>query len=229
MAEEGEEKTYTLVTKPLVGDGETLTSSHKYDGQGIAYYVNGDVYEGSFVQGRRTGRGKYSFGANKDVYEGYYQENFKHGLGKTTFASNALDGEEPTRGGSYHGQFKCRVRHGQGTFTYLNGDVYRGAWEGGKKHGHGTYEYKQHGAKLVGEWDGNEMISGKWVLANGAYFVGAFKNNKPSGKGIWVLPSGLQVIGDFKQTVTELGGEGEEQAPDVSLGFSTLQATAVCS
>lgn len=229
MAEEGEEKTYTLITKPFSGDSETLTSSHKYDGQGTANYINGDVYTGTFVQGRRTGKGKYAF-VNGDAYEGHYQENRKHGLGKMTFAGNGTGEEESTRGGVYHGQFHNRLRHGQGAFTYLNGDVYRGSWADGQKHGQGTYEYVQDGGKLIGEWKKNSMISGRWVLKNGAYFVGVFKNNKPSGKGVWVLPNGTQAVGNFTQTVTYAGEGGEEadgEPPDVQISFSSLEATAV--
>ena len=45
MAEE--EKQYTLTT----ADGQTLTSSHGYSGQGTATYANGETYEGNFFQG----------------------------------------------------------------------------------------------------------------------------------------------------------------------------------
>jgi len=227
MGEEGEEKAYTLIKfNPLTGENETLPSSHNVDGQGTAYYVNGDVYCGNYVRGRRSDKGKYTF-ANGDVYEGHYSLDRKEGLGKMSYAGNAQEEEEETRKGVYHGQFSNRLRHGQGAFTYPNGDVYRGSWEEGAKHGQGTYEYAEHGAKLTGEWEKNSIKSGRWVLSNGAYFVGAFQNNKPSGKGIWVLPNGLQVVGNFTQAVTAGGEEDEGKPLDVQLSFSALEATAV--
>ena len=55
--------------------------------------------------------------------------------------------------------------------------------------------------KLIGTWDENKIVSGKWVLPNGTSYSGDFKDNKPNGKGTWALNSGNNLVGNFKQTV----------------------------
>jgi hypothetical protein len=40
-------------------------------------------------------------------------------------------------------------RHGEGIFTYLNGDSYSGWWRFGDKEGTGTYFFKQAGMKVL--------------------------------------------------------------------------------
>ena len=81
------------------------------------------------------------------------------------------------------GYFQHSRRHGEGRFTYPNGDVYSGSWKWGKKHGKGAYIYKDSGMKIEGDWDQSNCKKGRWILPNGVFYEGAFANNKPSGKG----------------------------------------------
>ena len=61
---------------------------------------------------------------------------------------------------SYSGTLKNGLKHGKGTITWANGDVYEGDWQDGNLHGHGTM---------------------KW--ASGAVYEGDFVNGKITGKG----------------------------------------------
>ena len=54
---------------------------------GVAGFVNGDSYDGAFLDGKREGKGVYSFKANGDSYAGGYADNSRSGLGKYTFSS----------------------------------------------------------------------------------------------------------------------------------------------
>lgn len=55
-------------------------------------FSNG-VYDGDFVDGRRTGKGRYTFD-NGDVYEGDFVDGEQHGKGKVTFANgNIYEGD----------------------------------------------------------------------------------------------------------------------------------------
>jgi hypothetical protein len=38
-------------------------------------------------------------------------------------------------------------RHGPGTLSYANGDVFEGSWAHDKKHGHGTHFYMARGKR----------------------------------------------------------------------------------
>ena len=42
----------------------------------------------------------------------------------------------------YDGQTCLGVRHGEGTYLYQNGDMYKGQWKWNQKHGHGVYTHK---------------------------------------------------------------------------------------
>jgi hypothetical protein len=41
------------------------------------FYLNGDMYEGSFDRGVKSGRGKYTW-ADGDTYEGCYLQDKRH-------------------------------------------------------------------------------------------------------------------------------------------------------
>lgn len=193
--------------------------SQKFTGQGRAAYLNGDGYNGTYVEGIRAGKGVYTFKKFGDDYEGAYQENRKHGFGKTTYRNNRGGDEEEDppeeeenavpRGGTYLGHFTAGQRGrgaesppetlSEGTFSYVNGDNYVGQWQDGKKHGQGSYTYAKDGTKLVGEWVTGKIVSGKWIFPNGTFYSGRFRYNKPFGKGVWVFQNGNQLTGTYDQ------------------------------
>ena len=58
-------------------------------------------------------------------------------------------------GRKYLGELKDGYRHGQGSFTWFNGDKYVGEFKNGLLNGKGTYT-NPDGSKYVGEFkDGN--------------------------------------------------------------------------
>jgi len=56
---------------------------------------------------------------------------------------------------------------------------------------------------MVGTWQGNNFVKGKWVLPNGTFFEGEFVKNQPNGKGKWVFQDGNNATGDYTQTEEE--------------------------
>jgi radial spoke head protein 1 len=223
MGDEDEEPKYKLFVKGQ--DAPLEKGSQQFTGQGKAFYLNGDTYDGTYVEGLRRGTGLYTFKKFGDSYEGQYEENKKHGFGKLEYRhelgedEEAADDEESKvpRGGTYVGHFHAGRRGcadgttemdeaSEGTFTYVNGDEYVGQWCAGKKHGQGTYSYKKDGTKLVGKWEKGKITAGKWIFPNGTFYSGAFRYNKPFGKGIWVFPNGNQMTGEYVQK--------EQQAED---------------
>jgi len=254
MGEEGD--VYQLIEE----DGVTVREkgSKMFTGFGNATYPNKDTYSGVYVTGYRSGPGKYVFKANGDTYEGQFEQNLKHGFGKMTYKNKTGAEEEdeaeegaPTRGGNYLGNFNAGKRGcpelkqdvpgetnpAEGTFTYVNGDIYVGQWKEGKKHGTGTYSYAKDSTKLIGEWEAGKMVHGKWLFPNGTFYSGVFRYNKPYGKGVWVFKDGNQLVGEFAQkeeaNEDEGGGaaEGEEEVdkpdPKVSCFFKPGKAVVV--
>jgi len=224
MGEEDEEPKYKLFVK---GSEEARPEgSQHYTGQGKAAYLNGDSYDGEYVECLRRGKGVYTFKQFGDTFEGHYVENKKDGFGKMTYkAAVGEDGEveegAKPRGGTYVGYLSqgkrgCKTPGGEGvpdgTFTYINGDEYVGQWCQGKKHGKGTYTYAKDGSSLVGEWDNGKMTSGKWIFPNGTFYSGKFRYNKPFGKGVWVFNNGNQLTGEYLQK--EQGDQEEPPADD---------------
>jgi len=233
--EEEEEPKYKLFVKG--SDKPREEGSQKYTGQGHAIYLSGDIYDGTYVEGLRRGKGVYTFKKNGDAFDGHYEENRKHGFGKMTYTNKTGEEEEgeepdpeaPPRGGKYLGYYTAGKRGckpgispdeamSEGTFTYVNGDVYVGQWCDGKKHGKGTYSYAKDSTRLIGEWENGKITNGRWVFPNGTFYSGKFRYNKPHGKGVWVFKNGNQLTGEYiqKEQSTEEdagGGEEEEGAP----------------
>lgn len=44
--------------------------------------------------------------------------------------------------------------------------------------------------KLIGVWEENKIIEGKWIFPNGTFYSGQFKDNKPNGDGVWSINTG---------------------------------------
>ena len=93
----------------------------------------------------RTGHGIYLYKKGGHRYEGKWKENHKHGIGKMEYRKK---GTYFGRLFSDPGYFQNSRRHGEGVFTYPNGDTYSGNWKWGKKQGRGTYIYKDTGMKV---------------------------------------------------------------------------------
>ena len=112
--------------------------------------------------------------------------------------------------GDYHGFWENNRRHGEGVFTYKNGDVYSGWWRHGNKEGYGTYEFADTKMKMIGQWKDAKLTEGRWIYPNGLYWLGKFENNKPCGQGTWYFKNGNQLEGTFEQKPKEKDENAEE-------------------
>jgi len=144
--------------------GEVYTTIHGRivpHGVGTKYFVNGDVYHGSFYNDQFHGYGTYK-SINGDTYKGTYFQNKRHGQGESYRASDQrryiggynFDAEEghatitvvdyAMHGGpkKYVGFMKNNQRNGYGTqwVTGLDGQiaVFQGPWYNGLLNGPGT-------------------------------------------------------------------------------------------
>ena len=81
--------------------------------------------------------------------------------------------------GEYSGEFKDGKMHGQGTFTYLNGEKYVGEFKDDNLNGQGTFTYSD-GSKYIGAWKKSERHGyGTLIKKDGSgKKVGQFKNGK---------------------------------------------------
>jgi len=170
----------------------------------VKYAEDGDLFEGTWVNGVRQGRGKYTFlNKYKDgsaYYEGDYVDNQKQGKGVFVYPD----------GGVYEGDFVAGLYEGYGTYTYPPSgpkDVYVGEWKAGKKEGKGRYLFAS-GALITGTWSDNAVTEGTLTSADGSYvYEGAFTLGQPSGEGFYVVHNGVSVSGDTGVTLPEEGSE----------------------
>lgn len=155
------------------------------NGWGIYEYYAGDVYqgryEGNFLKGLRSGKGKF-VNIHGDKYEGEWKENKPHGFGvkvlkngkiksgtweagklvakqKNEFSRECLVGNckegygksKDNRGNLYSGEFAKGQYSGFGEMRYNNGDRYKGHWKSNLPHGQGSY-YFNNGHVNTGEF-----------------------------------------------------------------------------
>ena len=91
----------------------------------------------------------------------------------------------------YNGSWWQNNKHGQGTMTYANGDVYVGAWQKDVEHGQGTYTYAAPFAQYVGEWrNGQRNGRGVVTYADGTVYSGEWMHNLQHGAGELKFPDG---------------------------------------
>lgn len=80
-------------------------------------------YEGEFRFGFNHGQGRKTY-PNGDVYEGQWIDGLRSGSGTLVFGAGS-----PWYGDRYEGQWLDDLRHGEGRYTWVFGDVYQGRWE----------------------------------------------------------------------------------------------------
>lgn len=123
----------------------------KPHGHGICRYVNDEVYDGAWKNGRRNGFGSYTCYTGhmpSSVYKGKWVANERSGHGVLTSTSGyCYDGawarDKPHGSGKevynsggecYEGEFQSGERHGYGKMTRADGSVLEGKWIHGKLH-----------------------------------------------------------------------------------------------
>ncbi|VWU51610.1 conserved protein, unknown function [Hepatocystis sp. ex Piliocolobus tephrosceles] len=133
----------------------------------------------------------------------------------------------------YYGNYSNGLKHNEGLMSYENGDIYVGNWKFGKKNGWGRYIYKKCNSILEGQWKDGNLCYGKWILPNGVYFIGNFKNNIPTGDGIWVFNDKTQLNVSYflidKEPKHSLKKDDEITKHKKTLSYKPLYITSIKS
>lgn len=127
-------------------------------GKGVHFFVNGDIYEGSFVDGVPHGKGTFRY-SNGNNYKGYFETGKCHGRGLLKYPdNNILEGQWSD--GKLSEKVKIRM---------FNGDVFTGIWRESCKISKGTYTFS-NGDSLEGEFRAGAYKGfGKYFTKTGIY------------------------------------------------------------
>ena len=98
----------------------------KRTGKGKMTWPDGAIYEGDWLQDKRTGKGKMTW-PDGSIYEGDWLDGEMNGKGKFTFASGRI----------YEGDFTDNQYNGKGKFISPDGEIYEGLYQNNKRQGTG--------------------------------------------------------------------------------------------
>ena len=132
---DGSKQTGTLTKSN--GDVYTGTfTDGKLEGKGTLKTASGNSYDGNFAGGQPSGSGTMKY-ANGTTYTGSWADGQRSGSGTVNYAN----------GDKFSGSFAADLLDGSGTYTWANGTTYRGTWKAGEARKGGTYSYTDAGVK----------------------------------------------------------------------------------
>ena len=148
--------------------------------QGLMEYKNGHLYDGSWLDGKRSGKGLLYHGS-KLLYTGRWENGLKAGKG-TERGINTDDGTQVEY--SYSGGFSEGLYHGSGKLA-VGAVEYTGTWVDGQKHGKIEIKTSENQKKVVfyylGEVCKSKSIGEDNIRFN--YEGNVSPDDKPHGKG----------------------------------------------
>ena len=160
-----------------------------FDGKGRLVYGSADprhrdVYDGSWLGGKRHGQGNLKW-RNGAWYQGNWEDDLLHGVGVLVLPS----------GLRYEGEFRNNQFEGQGVLEYTNGKRFEGLWKENRHEGYGKLTYSPEDSRkrkeYVGQWrKGKRHGHGCMVWTNGAMYEGSWVDGKRDGYGKHTFPSG---------------------------------------
>lgn len=173
-------------------------------------YDGGDVYEGETRNGKRHGKGKYTW-SDGSFYDGEWKDGKKDGNGKQSHPD----------GSCYDGGWKDDKMDGFGVLVYSNQSRYEGHWSEGNENGHGMLTFA-NGNSYDGDWVNGEMNgNGIYTYANGEKYKVTCKEDEIISKEPFETPktsstvirSNQKAKTEYKQIRYDSGDvyEGETQ------------------
>lgn len=213
-----EAKLPELIEYSTIFQGCTING--KAFGIGIAYNIDGSVYEGSWSDGLYSGYGRLVYDEDH-MYQGQFTQGKFNGVGtyrkgSSRYTGSWLDGYAHGIGvevcpGSftYEGSFINGMKSGKGTMVFFEGGAYIGNFRENLFDGFGSRAW--YNQQYSGSWRRGQMHGeGKLSFSSGAKYNGSFEENMRHGVGRLVLQNGEVISGEWKRD-SLVKAEGEEE------------------
>ena len=195
----------SIYTVPLP-DGSTYTgqmSGGYRHGQGKITFLNGDIYQGSFVYNKLAGGGTYTYKSLEKSGEKITASSFvdgkPHGYGTHIFPFNV----------QYEGPFVNGEKQREGIWSgsYLSGPLKHRDIVDGKSVDFDLFRRVGNGYLYSGQFSTDaKKAHGFGILyapGRGKCFVGSFRNGRYEGFGILSKTDGSKYIGFFRKGLCE--------------------------
>jgi hypothetical protein len=190
-------------------DGSVYTGmveDNLYHGEGVLVEANGRRYVGSWVRGKRHGKGVcYLKDQFNSVYTGEWKDGFMDGKGEIVSLKLLYKGDfkrgvphgtgtvtYPGDGVNYTGQFKNGLFDGRGTISGRDRITFTGQFKNNKPHGRGVIRDKNNKVIYEGEMEeGTRHGAGvSYNPADGLQYHGFFVRDRKHGDGVIKLENG---------------------------------------
>jgi|SRR5690554_2412075 len=174
---------------------------------GAYYYANGDIYKGSFVDGKKSGVGYMEY-ITDCIYYGEFEDDLMHGFGYMEWPN----------GDQYLGEWKNGDPEGFGRKEFWNTEngwyIYEGDMVNGMPEGEGKMLYPNDGGEglyemYVGDFaNGQRKGNGKFWFRDGAFYEGEFNFDWINGHGTFTYNNGNIFTGEFIDAEVVVSQEG---------------------
>jgi hypothetical protein len=177
IANNGKRNGFGKLVLPDESQYEGNFKDNEFDGYGV-YKCKSYKYEGNFLQGKKSGKGKLEDLIKNSVYEGEFSEDKKNGYGVEKYED----------GSTYKGEFKDGVREGKGNLIIRskknkgNDLVYNGEFKNNQICGIGEMKISNK-KDYYGEWVNNEMNGYGMAHDGNLRHYGYFSNGIKEGFG----------------------------------------------
>eukprot|EP01038_Epipyxis_sp_PR26KG_P013089 gene13089-17543_t len=111
------------------------------DGYGVMKYPSGNQYDGDWKNDKKCGQGVMVWKDTDEIYCGGWDNDLQHGYGEHIWSEGNTKLAKKFNCNIYRGDYNYGLKHGLGTFFYMNGSQYSGCWLDDHKHGDGVYIY----------------------------------------------------------------------------------------
>ena len=148
-------------SRPAVSQSAASTATVK-----TINYSDGDRYRGQIRNGKRHGRGVYTW-ADGGSYDGEWLDGDFHGRGVRIFAN----------GNRYEGDYVKDKRTGRGVFRWPDGSRYEGDFVKDKRTGHGVFRWPS-GNRWEGEWRNGDRTEGLSITKDGEIYIEKWRDGQ---------------------------------------------------